>query len=136
MGIIKVEKLKTAEIRRFKRVLSEARRKRKGDKNMVKKISDSEYKQMDKSGAMLIDFSAGWCGPCRMLAPVLEEVSEEYGDRILFYNVDVDENPDLAQTFAVQSIPALVIMKDGEKLGMQVGFQPKESLKRYIDRYI
>lgn len=103
---------------------------------MVKKISDSEYKQMDKSGAMLIDFSADWCGPCRMLAPVLEEVSEEYGDRLLFYNVDVDENPDLAQTFAVQSIPALVIMKDGEKLDMQVGFQPKESLKQYIDRYI
>ena len=56
---------------------------------MVKKISAAEYAQMEKTGTILIDFSAGWCGPCQMLAPVLEEVSEEYEGRVAFYNIDV-----------------------------------------------
>lgn len=101
---------------------------------MVKKISAAEYAQMDKTGTILIDFSAGWCGPCQMLAPVLEEVSEEYEGRVAFYNIDVDENSGLAGEFGVQSIPALAIVKNGEKADMQIGFQPKENLQAFIDR--
>lgn len=103
---------------------------------MVKKISEKEYEKMDKSGIMLIDFSATWCGPCRMLAPVLEEVSGEYEGKMAFYSVDVDENPGLAGEFSVQSIPALAILKDGKLAEMQVGFQPKESLEGWIGRHI
>lgn len=103
---------------------------------MVKKISAEEYAQMDKSGTILIDFSAVWCGPCQMLAPVLEEISEEYEGRVSFYNVDVDENPALAGEFAIQSIPALAIIKNGQKADMQIGFQPKENLQAFIEKNI
>jgi len=103
---------------------------------MVKKISEKEYQEMDKKGVALIDFSAGWCGPCQMLAPVLEEVSGEYEGKISFYNVDIDANQQLAASFGVQSIPALAIVKDGKKVDMQVGFAPKEVLKEFIDKFV
>ncbi len=103
---------------------------------MVKKISEKEYQEMDKKGVVLIDFSAGWCGPCQMLAPVLEEVSSEYEGKISFYNVDIDANQQLAASFGVQSIPALAIVKDGKKVDMQVGFAPKEVLKEFIDKFV
>lgn len=103
---------------------------------MVKKISAKEYEEIDKSGVVLIDFSAEWCGPCRMVAPVLDDLSNEYEGKVSFYNVDVDDNPELAGEFFVQSIPALAIVKDGKLEDMQVGFLPKENLKAFIDRFI
>lgn len=103
---------------------------------MVKKISAKEYEEIDKSGVVLIDFSAEWCGPCRMVAPVLDDLSKEYEGKVSFYNVDVDDNPELAGEFFVQSIPALAIVKDGKFEDMQVGFLPKENLKSFIDRFI
>ena len=71
-----------------------------------------------------------------MLAPVLEEVSGEMSDAVSFYNVDVDENPDLAQKFGRTSIPALVVLKEGEKAGMQVGFLPKDGVVDFIKSQI
>lgn len=103
---------------------------------MVKKISAKEYEEIDKSGVVLIDFSAEWCGPCRMIAPVLDDLSNEYEGKVSFYNVDVDDNPELAGEFFVQSIPALAIVKDGKLEDMQVGFLPKENLKAFIDKFI
>ena len=103
---------------------------------MVKKISAKEYEEIDKSGVVLIDFSAEWCGPCRMVAPVLDDLSREYEGKVSFYNVDVDDNPELAGQFFVQSIPALAIVKDGKLEDMQVGFLPKENLKAFIDMFI
>ncbi len=100
---------------------------------MVKKISEKEFNEMDKTGYTLIDFSAKWCGPCQMLAPVLEEVSEEYADKMKFYTIDVDESAALAMQYKVVSIPALVVLKDGEKVNTQVGFVPKDALKQFID---
>ena len=84
----------------------------------------------------VIDFYTTWCGPCKMLAPVLEEVSGEMSDAVSFYNVDVDENPDLAQKFGITSIPALVVLKEGEKAGMQVGFLPKDGVVDFIKSQI
>ncbi len=103
---------------------------------MVKKISENEFEAMDKTGVLLVDFSAGWCGPCKMLAPVLDEVSGEYEGKIGFFNVDGDANPNLAESFGIQSIPALVILKDGKQQGMQIGFQPKNSLKEFLNQYV
>ena len=100
---------------------------------MVKKISEKEFAEVKEQGVALIDFSATWCGPCKMLAPVLEEVSEELGDKVAFYNVDVDENPELAEAFDITNIPALALLKNGEKVDMQVGFAPKDNIVAFIN---
>ncbi|MCI8991824.1 MAG: thioredoxin [Eubacterium sp.] len=99
---------------------------------MVKKISEAEFEQVKEEAAAVIDFSANWCGPCKMLAPILEEISEEMQGKVSFYTVDVDENPGLAQQFQVSSIPNLVFLKKGEPAGQQVGFVPKEMLNQWI----
>lgn len=99
---------------------------------MVKKISQNEFEAVKSDKLAVIDFSATWCGPCKMLAPVLEEVSEEMGDAVNFYNVDVDDNADLAQKYGITSIPALVVLKEGEKADMMVGFQPKEGIAAFV----
>lgn len=99
---------------------------------MVKKISENEFDKVKEAKIALIDFSATWCGPCKMLAPILDEVSDEMSDSLSFYNIDVDENPDLAGQFSVTSIPALVILKEGVKTDMQIGFQPKDGIVNFI----
>ena len=101
---------------------------------MVKKINQDEFKSMDKSGVSVLDFNATWCGPCKMLAPVLEEVSEELSDKANFYSVDTDENPDLAREYGIMNIPAIVVLKDGEKVDMNVGFVPKEVLSDFVSK--
>ena len=80
---------------------------------MVKKISKNEFEQVKNDEIAVIDFSAEWCGPCKMLAPVMEEVSEEFGDSVSFYNIDVDENVD-----------------------MQIGFQPKDGVVSFIKSHL
>ena len=74
---------------------------------MVKKVDQSQFDEVRKSKAAVVDFSATWCGPCQMLAPILDELSGEV-DSVDFYNVDVDENPDLAREFRIMNIPAVV----------------------------
>lgn len=101
---------------------------------MVKKITTDEFNAMDKSGISVLDFNAVWCGPCKMLGPVLEEVSEEMADNAKFYSIDTDENPDLAREYGIMNIPAIVVLKDGEKVDMNVGFVPKDTLKEFISK--
>ena len=101
---------------------------------MVKKITTDEFNAMDKSGISVLDFNAVWCGPCKMLGPVLEEVSEEMADDAKFYSVDTDDNPDLAREYGIMNIPAIVVLKDGEKVDMNVGFVPKDTLKDFISK--
>src|SRR5574344_2210014 len=104
----------------------------KGGNTMVKKISEKEFSAMEKKGNMIIDFSATWCNPCRMLAPVMEEVSDDFEGQISFFNVDVDENPSLAQEYDVQSIPALVFIKDGKLVDSHIGFEPKNGIENFV----
>ena len=103
---------------------------------MVKKVDQSQFDEVRKSKAAVVDFSATWCGPCKMLAPVLEEVSEEYAGKVDFFNVDVDENPDLAMQYKIMNIPALVVLKKGEKVDTQVGFAPKENIVEFIKKQL
>ena len=99
---------------------------------MVKKVDQSQFDEVRKSKAAVVDFSATWCGPCQMLAPILDELSGEV-DSVDFYNVDVDENPDLAREFRIMHIPAVVALKDGQIVGQQIGFVPKEDLKNFVE---
>ena len=99
---------------------------------MVKKINESEFAQVKESKVALIDFSATWCGPCKMLSPVLEGVSEDFAGQVDFYNIDVDDNPEIAGEYDIQSIPALIIRKNGVKADMAVGFKPKDAIEAWI----
>ena len=82
---------------------------------------------------VLLDFWASWCGPCRMLAPVIDEVAEDFAGKCDVYKVNVDEEGDLAAKFGIMSIPTLIIFKNGEAVGKLVGVVPKESIADAIN---
>ena len=84
------------------------------------------------TGVAAVDFSATWCGPCRMLAPIMDELSEELDGKVGFYNCDVDENGGLAANFGITNIPAVAVLKDGKLIDMAVGFRPKDDIKEFI----
>ncbi len=104
--------------------------------NMVNKISQNDFQNVLQSKVALIDFSATWCGPCQMLAPVLEKVSENMAGQVDFYAVDVDESPDLAGQFGIQGVPTLIMIKDGRPVDMQVGFVPQDQLESFIKKHL
>ena len=103
---------------------------------MVKKINEAEFSEVKNSKFAVVDFNATWCGPCKMLGPVLEEVSEELGAKADFFAVDVDDNQSLAIKNKIQSIPAIVIYKDGEPIDRQIGFIPKAQLIEFISKNV
>lgn len=100
---------------------------------MIEEIKNSDFTDVLNSKLAVVDFSAVWCGPCQMLAPIMEELSDEMGGKVDFFSADVDENRDLAYQFDIQSIPAIVVFANGEEVTRTVGFQPKEELKELIE---
>ena len=97
---------------------------------ITKNNFENEVLKSDKP--VLIDFWASWCGPCRMLSPIISEIAEEYGEKVKVCKVNVDEEMDLAAAFRVSGIPMLVVMKDGQVTNTAVGVRPKEQIIRMI----
>ncbi len=104
---------------------------------MVKTFDGAAFRAaMEEKKTLVVDFWATWCGPCRMLAPVMEKLSDEYAGRAEFVKIDVDENPDLAREYGIMSIPCVMVFKGGALAGKNVGFVPQSAMKEFIDRYI
>ena len=91
-------------------------------------VSNFENEVLRSDQPVLVDFYADWCGPCRMLAPVLEEIAREYEGGVKVGKVNVDEQMELAQKFGVSSIPLLVVFKDGQPVAKSLGYRPKEEI--------
>ncbi|HEX6923186.1 MAG TPA: thioredoxin [Bacillales bacterium] len=101
----------------------------------ITKATDQNFSQETGEGLVLADFWAEWCGPCKMVAPVLEEIDSEMNDKVKIVKLDVDENQETAGNFGVMSIPTLIFFKDGEVVDKVVGYQPKEALVEVINKH-
>jgi thioredoxin 1 len=101
----------------------------------VREITDATFETdvIKSELPTLVDFWAPWCGPCRMVAPIVGELSEEYAGKVNFVKMNTDENPAVPSKFGIRSIPSLLIFKGGELQGTIVGFRPKSDLKKRID---
>ena len=91
-----------------------------------------EKEVMEAEVPVLIDFWANWCGPCRMMDPVVEELEKEMGDKVKVCKVNVDENHELAEKYEIMTIPAFIIVKNGAETGRTIGVQPKEDILKLI----
>ncbi|WP_315118692.1 thioredoxin [uncultured Clostridium sp.] len=105
---------------------------------MAREVKDSVFKQevLNSDKTVVVDFWAAWCGPCRMLAPVIDELSEELKGKAEFVKVNVDENPVTSNQFKVASIPTLLVFKEGKVVETLVGFRPKQALKMAIEKHV
>ncbi len=98
-------------------------------------VTDQDFDQevLEADTVVLVDFWAEWCGPCKMFAPVLDDLSQEYDGKIKFTKVDVDENPETAMKYGIRSIPTLLVFKGGSPVDQVVGAVPKAVLKKRLD---
>lgn len=99
-------------------------------------ITEKDFDKKIKNGLVLVDFFATWCGPCRMQAPVLEEVQKELGESVHIFKVDVDDDEKLARKFGVMSIPTMILFKDGEQKEKHVGLWQKQDVLDTMKKYI
>jgi len=101
----------------------------------TKAVTDASFEAdvLKSSKPVLVDFWAEWCGPCKMIAPVLEELVKELGDTVTIAKVNVEENPETPTNFGVRGIPTMILFKDGAPVATKVGALPKEKLKAWIE---
>jgi len=105
---------------------------------MAFEFTDANFKEtaLDTDGVAVIDSWAEWCGPCRMIAPIIEELSSEYDGKALIGKVNVDHNPEVAMKYGIRSIPTILILKDGEVVDKQVGATTKQLLADKIETHL
>ena len=101
-----------------------------------KELTDATFDESIQSGVALVDFWAPWCGPCKMQGPIIEEIAKDFDGKATVGKLEVDENPKAAAKYGVQSIPTLVVFKDGKEVERFVGVQDKDSLASTLNKHI
>ncbi len=103
---------------------------------MPKQVTDSSFQQdvLGASGPVVVDFWAEWCGPCKQIAPALEEISAEMGDKVTIAKINIDDNPETPSNYGVRGIPTLMLFKNGEVADTKVGALPKSQLVQWIEQ--
>lgn len=97
----------------------------------------ASFQELIKSGKpVLVDFHADWCGPCKMMAPVLQDLKKDLGDKLTIVKVDIDQNPALARSLVIQSVPTLVLFRDGKNLWRQSGVVSAAQIKSAVQQYL
>ena len=101
----------------------------------TKTVTDASFDSdvISAKGPVLVDFWAEWCGPCRMIAPALEEISQEMGEQVTIAKLNIDDNPDAPARYGVRGIPTMILFKDGEPAATKVGAAPKSALQSWLE---
>lgn len=104
---------------------------------MVLELSDSSYKEvLEKNAAVVIDFWAQWCGPCKAMLPILQEIADEYEGRVVVGKVDVDQNQDLCGEYGIMNIPTMLFFKNGQLVDRHIGACKKSDLQAFFDKLL
>ena len=103
---------------------------------MPKVINTNNFAEETANGVVVVDFYATWCGPCKMLAPVFEELEKDMDGQAKFVKIDIDESMEIARKYMVSSVPTVMIFKDGKTVDTMVGFKPKDALKASVQNHL